>query len=353
LYVLFLPIRGLAIVIRNKLALHFERKSRTAFPTASSRSPGYRAGSRGFGSVPREAVRTLRHLVAFEDLVDCPLEPFCRRGSAENYRFVRGNMATPWQCERGRDERLWPFQASVAAVDLRLAARAAESAGDEHLAIQQRRRGMVTAGTAEQACGHEGLRESLPCRARRHEEDGQPSRETRVAQHLNSCRPRNRHRPAPPAIRTLGATVAQTRVPVPPDIRKESPRSLANSSLRMSVRKGPLFIALPYCTTGAAADPSRAWDPGPRGFGSHSLTLVPERVQAAIELCEGDLTHARSQARAVRQDRKLLETLGRRIVDRLFAESPRRACASPTKARPPTSSGVEAASVELLVTRGE
>jgi len=46
--------------------------------------------------------------------------------------------------------------------------------------------------------------------------------------------------------------------------------------------------------------------------------------------------------------------LARRIVDRLFAESPATSVRIViTKARPPTSSSVEAASVELLVTRGE
>jgi dihydroneopterin aldolase len=51
---------------------------------------------------------------------------------------------------------------------------------------------------------------------------------------------------------------------------------------------------------------------------------------------------------------KLLETLARRIADRLFAESPATSVRiSITKARPPTSSSVEAASVELLVARAE
>jgi dihydroneopterin aldolase len=48
----------------------------------------------------------------------------------------------------------------------------------------------------------------------------------------------------------------------------------------------------------------------------------------------------------------LLETLARRIVDRLFAESPAiRVRIVITKARPPTSTSVEAASVELTVSR--
>jgi len=51
---------------------------------------------------------------------------------------------------------------------------------------------------------------------------------------------------------------------------------------------------------------------------------------------------------------RLLETLARRIVDRLFAESPATAVRIViTKARPPTSSSVEAASVELLVARAD
>jgi dihydroneopterin aldolase len=51
---------------------------------------------------------------------------------------------------------------------------------------------------------------------------------------------------------------------------------------------------------------------------------------------------------------RLLETLARRIIDRLFAESPATSVrVIVTKARPPTSSSVEAASVELTVTRDE
>ena len=49
---------------------------------------------------------------------------------------------------------------------------------------------------------------------------------------------------------------------------------------------------------------------------------------------------------------RLLETLARRIVDRLFADSPATSIRIViTKARPPTSNSVEAASVELLVAR--
>jgi dihydroneopterin aldolase len=49
---------------------------------------------------------------------------------------------------------------------------------------------------------------------------------------------------------------------------------------------------------------------------------------------------------------RLLETLARRIVDRLFLESPATSVRiAITKARPPTSTSVEAASVELLVAR--
>jgi dihydroneopterin aldolase len=49
---------------------------------------------------------------------------------------------------------------------------------------------------------------------------------------------------------------------------------------------------------------------------------------------------------------RLLETLARRIVDRLFAESPAISVRIViTKARPPTSTSVEAASVELTVSR--
>jgi 7,8-dihydroneopterin aldolase/epimerase/oxygenase len=49
---------------------------------------------------------------------------------------------------------------------------------------------------------------------------------------------------------------------------------------------------------------------------------------------------------------RLLETLARRIVDRIFADFPAtRVRIAITKARPPTLSSVEAASVELLVAR--
>ncbi|HZU84339.1 MAG TPA: dihydroneopterin aldolase [Polyangiaceae bacterium] len=49
---------------------------------------------------------------------------------------------------------------------------------------------------------------------------------------------------------------------------------------------------------------------------------------------------------------RLLETLAKRIVDRIFAEFPATSVRIViTKARPPTSSSVEAASVELFVTR--
>jgi dihydroneopterin aldolase len=51
---------------------------------------------------------------------------------------------------------------------------------------------------------------------------------------------------------------------------------------------------------------------------------------------------------------RLLETLAKRIVDRIFDESPAVSVRiAITKARPPTSSSVEAVSVELLVSRGE
>lgn len=49
---------------------------------------------------------------------------------------------------------------------------------------------------------------------------------------------------------------------------------------------------------------------------------------------------------------RLLETLARRIIDRLFLESPATCVRIViTKPRPPTSSSVEAASVELTMTR--
>jgi dihydroneopterin aldolase len=49
---------------------------------------------------------------------------------------------------------------------------------------------------------------------------------------------------------------------------------------------------------------------------------------------------------------RLLETLAERIVDRIFADFPATSIRIViTKARPPTSTSVEAASVELLVER--
>jgi dihydroneopterin aldolase len=51
---------------------------------------------------------------------------------------------------------------------------------------------------------------------------------------------------------------------------------------------------------------------------------------------------------------RLLETLAKRIVDRIFTGFPAiRVHIVITKARPPTSSSVESASVELLVVRGD
>jgi dihydroneopterin aldolase len=51
---------------------------------------------------------------------------------------------------------------------------------------------------------------------------------------------------------------------------------------------------------------------------------------------------------------RLLETLARRIVERIFADSPATSVRiAITKVRPPTSSSVEAASIELLVSRSE
>jgi dihydroneopterin aldolase len=67
-----------------------------------------------------------------------------------------------------------------------------------------------------------------------------------------------------------------------------------------------------------------------------------DRIASAIE----DEGTARSY--------RLLETLARRIVDRLFADSPATSVRIViTKARPPTSTSVEAASVELLVARSD
>jgi 7,8-dihydroneopterin aldolase/epimerase/oxygenase len=51
---------------------------------------------------------------------------------------------------------------------------------------------------------------------------------------------------------------------------------------------------------------------------------------------------------------RLLETLAKRIVERIFAEFPATSVRiAITKPRPPTSSSVEAAAVELLISRDE
>jgi dihydroneopterin aldolase len=51
---------------------------------------------------------------------------------------------------------------------------------------------------------------------------------------------------------------------------------------------------------------------------------------------------------------RLLETLARRVVDRIFTDFPATSVHIViTTARPPTSSSVESASVELLVSRGD
>jgi 7,8-dihydroneopterin aldolase/epimerase/oxygenase len=79
----------------------------------------------------------------------------------------------------------------------------------------------------------------------------------------------------------------------------------------------------------------------PRGDDRHDVVDYDRIASAIVE---------EATARSCR----LLETLARKIVDRLFADSPATSVRIVlTKAKPPTSSSVESASVELLVVRGD
>jgi 7,8-dihydroneopterin aldolase/epimerase/oxygenase len=96
----------------------------------------------------------------------------------------------------------------------------------------------------------------------------------------------------------------------------------------------------------------------PQYFVAHvELSLPPSKLPGADDrrdVVDYDRIASVIVAEGTARSCKLLETLARRIVDRLFAESPATSVRiSITKARPPTSSSVEAASVELLVARGE
>jgi 7,8-dihydroneopterin aldolase/epimerase/oxygenase len=94
----------------------------------------------------------------------------------------------------------------------------------------------------------------------------------------------------------------------------------------------------------------------PQDFVTHvELSLPPSRLPGADErreVVDYDRIASAIVAEGTARSCKLLETLARRIVDRLFAESPATSVRIViTKARPPTSSSVEAASVELLIDR--
>ena len=96
----------------------------------------------------------------------------------------------------------------------------------------------------------------------------------------------------------------------------------------------------------------------PQDFVAHvELSLPPSTLPRADDrrdVVDYDKIASAVVAEGTARSCKLLETLARRIVDRLFAESPATSVRIViTKARPPTSSSVEAASVELLVSRGD
>jgi dihydroneopterin aldolase len=96
----------------------------------------------------------------------------------------------------------------------------------------------------------------------------------------------------------------------------------------------------------------------PQDFVAHvELSLPPSELPRDDEredVVDYDRIASVVVAEGTARSCKLLETLARRIVDRLFAESPATSVRIViTKSRPPTSSSVEAASVELLVFRSE
>jgi dihydroneopterin aldolase len=87
------------------------------------------------------------------------------------------------------------------------------------------------------------------------------------------------------------------------------------------------------------------------------LSLPPSRLPRADDrhdVVDYDRIASAIVEEATARSCRLLETLARRIVDRLFADSPATSVRIVlTKAKPPTSSSVESASVELLVVRGD
>ena len=94
----------------------------------------------------------------------------------------------------------------------------------------------------------------------------------------------------------------------------------------------------------------------PQDFVAHVELSLPATTLPAsddrAEVVDYDRVASLVVAEGTARSCRLLETLARRIVDRLFADSPATSVRIViTKARPPTSSSVEAASVELLVSR--
>jgi dihydroneopterin aldolase len=87
------------------------------------------------------------------------------------------------------------------------------------------------------------------------------------------------------------------------------------------------------------------------------LSLPPEELPAGDDrrdVVDYDRIASAIEDEGTARSYRLLETLARRIVDRLFADSPATSVRIViTKARPPTSTSVEAAAVELLVARAD
>ncbi|MGD0678988.1 MAG: dihydroneopterin aldolase [Polyangiaceae bacterium] len=94
----------------------------------------------------------------------------------------------------------------------------------------------------------------------------------------------------------------------------------------------------------------------PQDFVAHvELSLPPARLPGGDErrdVVDYDRLASAIVEEGTARSCRLLETLARRIIDRLFQESPATSVRIViTKPRPPTSSSVEAASVELTVSR--
>ncbi|MGA3120951.1 MAG: dihydroneopterin aldolase [Polyangiaceae bacterium] len=94
----------------------------------------------------------------------------------------------------------------------------------------------------------------------------------------------------------------------------------------------------------------------PQDFVAHvELSLPPSKLPRGddrAEVVDYDRIASVVVEEGTGRSYRLLETLARRIVERLFAECPAISIRIRiTKARPPTSSSVEAASVELTVSR--